>query len=197
MLTLIFNGSPRRDGDTAALIDALVSTLVGDVRRVDCYTANIRACSDCRACVGRFACAIQDDMQAVYADLLAADNIVIASPVYFSELTGSLLAVLSRLQPGFYAQQRGETGFCNRPRRGGILLAGGGSGTPDPAIATARRLLRAMNCVDIAPAVTSLRTDAVPAARDAAALAAARTLGEAWNQRHAPRAQNSTDYLGE
>ena len=182
MQTLIFNGSPRPNGDTAALIRAFTGALRGEARVIDCYTAAISPCVDCRACKAVFSCAIRDDMQAVYPLIHAADNIVIASPVYYSELTGRVLDVLSRLQCGYYARLRGEAGFCDRPRRGSILLAGGGDGSPNPAVARARILLRAMGCGEIAAPVTSLNTNAVPAARDEAALAAARTLAAAWNR---------------
>ena len=183
LLTLVFNGSPRPRGDTRALIDALCDHLSGDTRVIDCYHAHISPCIDCRACKTRFACALDDDMQEVYALIHGADNIVIASPVYYSQLTGPLLSVLSRLQPGFYARRRAEQGFADKVRRGGILLAGGGSGAPDPAIATARLLLRAMGCREIAEPVMALRTDENPAAQDAAALTAAWQLARRWNEK--------------
>ena len=152
MKALIFNGSPRAGGDTAALIGALTGALEGEHSIVDCYRAYISPCVDCRACKKSFRCAIDDEMQAVYRQIEGADCVVIASPIYYSELTGPLLGVLSRLQPGYYARARGEAGFRDRPRRGGILLAGGGDGSPNPAVARARILLRAMGCERIDPA---------------------------------------------
>lgn len=182
MNTLIFNGSPRKDGDTTALIAMLTEALPGRVDAVDCYRADIAPCADCRACQTRFACAIQDQMQSVYERILEADAIVIASPIFYSELTGKTLDVLSRLQPGYYARLRGEAGFANRPRRGGILLAGGGDGSPNPAVARSKILLRAMGCQEIAPPVMSLSTNALPAAQDESARAAARSLAAFLSQ---------------
>ncbi|MDO4865585.1 MAG: NAD(P)H-dependent oxidoreductase [Clostridia bacterium] len=181
MNTLIFNGSPRPNGDTSALIAALTEALEGRVDIINCYRANIRPCVDCRACKDAFACAILDEMQAVYARILEADAIVIASPVYFSSLTGRTLDVLSRLQPGFYARSRGEAGFSNKARRGGTLLVGGGNGSAELAVKQSRLLLRAMNCAPIAEPVMSLNTDRLPAARDFAALDAARRLARFLN----------------
>lgn len=181
MNTLIFNGSPRQQGDTVALIGALTASLSGRADIVGCYRARISPCVDCRACRARFSCAIDDGMSEVYRLILASDNIVIASPIYYSELTGRMLDVLSRLQPGYYARGRGEAGFSNRARRGGILLAGGGDGSPADAITRARILLRAMGCNEIAEPVMSLNTEVVPAAMDAEALAAAAALGRAWS----------------
>lgn len=48
MKTLILNGSPRKDGDTAFLINKLISRLYGEYKIVDCYTADIAPCIDCR-----------------------------------------------------------------------------------------------------------------------------------------------------
>ena len=181
MSTLIINGSPRRDGDTAALIDAFTSALAGGFHVVDCYDANIRPCVDCRACQAAFSCRVQDDMQPLYGRILEASGIVIASPIFFSELTGPLLSVLSRIQPGYYACRRGEVGFHSKPRRGGLLLAGGGCGEPGPAIDMGRRLLRGMGCLEIAPPVMCLNTDRLPARLDSGALDAARALAGFFN----------------
>ena len=187
MNTLIFNGSPRPQGDTAALIEALTARLTGEIHIVDCYYADIRPCVDCRACEGEFACRVRDGMQAVYGRILAADSIVIASPIHYSNLTGPLLSALSRLQIGHYARLRGEAGFRNRSRRGGILLSGGGFGGPDGAISMARRLLRLMGCAEIADPVMSLRTDELPALRDAAALSATEALADFLNPSNVPK----------
>ena len=181
MRTLIFNGSPRPRGDTSALIGALRGELAGRVDVIDCYRAGISPCLDCRGCKDRFACAVDDAMQAVYPLIRGADNILIASPLYYSQLTGPLLSVLSRLQPGYYARRRGDAGFADRPRRGGVLLCGGGDGSAAPALETARTLLRAMGCRQIAAPVMSLNTDALPACADVRALDAARKLARCWN----------------
>lgn len=182
MKTLIFNGSPRKDGDTAALIRAFASALPAAPEIVDAYTIHVTGCLDCRACTTRFHCAVEDDMSSIYRAILASDCIVIASPIYYSLLTGRLLDVLSRLQPGYYARQRGEPGFHTRPRRGGILLAGGGDGSPDPAIRAAKTLLHAMGATSIEPPVASLRTNTLPAAQDKAAIESAKRLARVLSQ---------------
>lgn len=177
MTTLILNGSPRPNGDIAALIAALRENLTGEVCQLDCYREKISACVDCRHCVTRSGCAIQDDMQRWYPILERCDCIVAASPVYFSLPTPPLLAFASRLQPYFCASfMRGESSPL-RPKRGAILLAGGGSGSADPAESALRGILRSLKVRDILPAVRSLSTDRLPAFRDAAALAAAANCG--------------------
>ena len=181
MKTLIFNGSPRRNGDTAAMIAELKQNLHGEVIELACYREKISPCVDCRSCMQKPGCAIPDGMQKYYEILQDCDCVVIASPVYYSLPTAPLLAVMSRLQTWFCASRFRKEPVQVKPKRGGMILSGGGSGSADPAIDTCRRLLRVMRAKEIGPMVLSLDTDHVPAAQDADALAQARALAAFLN----------------
>lgn len=171
MKTLIFNGSPRPEGDTAGLLRLLTPRLPGEVLRVDAYRCGVSPCVDCRFCWTHPGCAIQDEMQEIYEIIRSCDGIIIASPVYFSELPGKLLDVASRLQTFFCARAfRGETPIP-KAKRGAVILVGGGDGSMDRAHATARILLHQMNCDQIHPLVSSHATNRRPAAEDPQALA--------------------------
>ena len=118
MKTLIFNGSPREDGDTAMLIDVFTSHLEGERKIINVFDCNITSCNDCRYCWTNKGCSIQDEMQEVYDYIQDCDNILIASPIFFSELTGQLLVVTSRLQTYFCARSlRNETPI-DKPKKG-------------------------------------------------------------------------------
>jgi len=181
MKTLILNGSPRPNGDTAALIRALREELLGEVIEVHCYREKISPCVDCRRCAREPGCAIQDGMQQLYPVFETCDNIVIASPVYFSLPTGPLLSVCSRIQTYFCASFIRKSPVPIRPKRGGIILSGGGSGSAAPAEETARRLLKYMKAKEIGPVAASLKTDKLPAKDDPDALEAARALARFLN----------------
>lgn len=60
MKTLILNGSPRKSGDTTALICAFTRYLQGEYKIVDCYTADIAPCIDCRSCREKLSCPMRD-----------------------------------------------------------------------------------------------------------------------------------------
>ena len=179
--TLIFNGSPRKKGDTAALIRALTEDLAGQYRVVDCYRADISPCIDCRSCRRVKKCVLPDDMQEVYAYIEECDNIVIASPIYYSELTGKLLDVASRFQLYYSARffRKEDPGI--RPKKGGVVLVGGGDGAPARAAATARILLRELNAKEIFSPVISHRTNTLPAGEDGEAVAAVKRLAAFLN----------------
>ena len=181
MKTLIFNGSPRKNGDTAAMIARLRENLEGEIIEINCYRAGISPCVDCRRCMKEPGCAINDAMQNYYPLLQDCDNVVIASPVYYSLPTAPLLAVASRLQTWFCASRFRKDPVKIQPKRGGIILSGGGSGSAEPAIETAKRLLRVMRAREIGPMVLSLNTDQVPAIKDVDAMEKAVELAKFLN----------------
>lgn len=159
MHTLILNGSPRKQGDTAYLIDLLRSRLKGESTQIDAFTCGVSPCIDCRYCREHPGCAIPDGMQSLYPLLERADALIIASPLYFSELTGPLLSLCSRMQPYYTARIFRKENTNLTCKRGGILLTGGGDGAPDRALATARMLLRLANVREIYDPILFLNTD--------------------------------------
>jgi len=147
MKNLIFNGSPRKKGGTAALINELSGHLKGDISVISSYHADISPCVDCRYCWTKDKCVINDEMQKVYKLIDEADNIIIASPVYFTELTGSLLNLMSRLQYLWIAREyRHAEALSQKRRNGAIILVDAGEGhSIDAAISMGKRLLRVMS----------------------------------------------------
>lgn len=162
MKTLIFNGSPRVKGDTAGLINIVTENIRGEYKLVNAYRCDISPCVDCRYCWKNSGCAIKDEMQSVYDYIQECDNIVIASPLYFSELTGKLLDVGSRLQTYFSAGFLRKEKCIEKPKKGAVVLVGGGSGGMDKAYDTACILLHDMNCRDIRKVFCN-HTDVTPA----------------------------------
>jgi multimeric flavodoxin WrbA len=177
--TLILNGSPRRDGDTAALIRELTNNVDDEVKMVNAYQDNIKACVDCRYCWHKVGCSIKDDMQEIYEYILECDNIVIASPLYFSELTGQLLAVLSRLQTYWSSKFIRKNYPIIKEKLGGVILVGG-NGTKDKASDTAGIILKLLNA-KVVSEVYSLKTDHVPSKDDEEALAEVRKMAIIFN----------------
>ena len=170
MKTLILNGSPRENGDTAGLIREVIRKLPGEYKVVNAYRCGISPCIDCRYCWKHNGCAIRDEMQEVYEYIQECDNILIASPVYFSELTGKLLDLGSRLQAYYCAVRFRKEKPIRKEKRGAVILVGGGDGRPDKAYSTACTLLHQMNCRTVHELVCSHNTNKVPAAEDIRAI---------------------------
>lgn len=170
MKTLILNGSPRINGDTQSLIKVITQNIIGDYKIVDAYRCAVSPCIDCRYCWENRGCAINDEMQAIYDYIRECDNILIASPIYFSELTGKLLDVGSRLQTYYCASFFRKETPIEKPKKGAVILVGGGDGHMEKAYETARTLLHQMNCEKIHDLVYSHHTNERPAIADEQAL---------------------------
>lgn len=159
MKTLIFNGSPRTNGDTAVLLNEFIRNLEGDYKIVNAYDCNIKACIDCRYCWKNEGCSITDGMQEVYSYIQECDNILIASPIFFTEISGQLLAVTSRLQTYFCARYFRKEIPIKKSKKGGIILAAGGDGNIEKAFITSNVLMDNMNAKKMAPPVYCMNTD--------------------------------------
>ena len=182
MKTLIFNGSPRKKGNTVALINEVVTRLEGEYKIVDAYYCAVKPCIDCRYCKTHPACSINDGMGEIYEYIKECDNIIIASSLNFAEVTGQLLSVLSRLQMFYCNEVFRKEKLIKNEKRGGIILTGGGDGAVAGAIKTSRIILHHMNVKEIAPEVISHNTDVLEAKDDVAAVSAAVKLAEFLNQ---------------
>ena len=166
MKTLIINGSPRINGDTASLIKVIKGNIAGEYRIIDAYRCSISPCLDCRFCWKNTGCAINDEMQEIYENIQICDNILIASPIYFSELTGKLLDVGSRLQTYFCAKYFRNEEPILKSKKGAVVLVGGGDGSISKPYETACILLHHMNCHNIHDVVFSHNTNVTPAIAD-------------------------------
>ena len=123
MKTLIINGSPRKNGNTVTLLNELKKHLDGEVFQVDTYYAKSSPCYDCRHCWTNTDCIIKDEMQDVYKMIDEADNFIVASPIYFGNLTGSLLNWASRLQLFWVSRYiRKVEPLSIKPRKGAVIL---------------------------------------------------------------------------
>jgi len=180
--TLIINGSPRENGNCATLTKEMIKYLKGEVKIINTYYDDISPCTDCRYCWENNGCSINDEMQEVYKLFDEVDNVIIASPIYFSELTGKLLSFASRLQY-FYSSRyiRKDSNFRLKRKNSILILTGGGDGSIKPAIERANIIFRHINAQQIG-IVLSLKTNEVQANKDDDALNNAKELALKLNK---------------
>lgn len=127
-LLLGIAGSPRRGGNSDRLLDVCLGAAAERgvlVERLIVSSAGVGCCRGCNACSATGVCIQRDGMDDVARVIESADGIVIASPVYFAGVPGSLKALIDRLQP-FWARRYVLRRPVARRRPGGIILAGGG-----------------------------------------------------------------------
>lgn len=168
------------------LVNEMLKYLNGEIQIVQTYYDNISPCVDCRYCWNNNGCCIDDGMQEIYRLLAEVDNVILASPVYFSELTGKLLSFASRLQC-FYVLRciRKDLDFQLKKKNGVLIITGGGDGSPEPAIRRANIIFRHINA-ELVGTVLSLKTNKIPAKEDEMAMAVAGKLALKLNELHKP-----------
>ncbi|MBQ7523010.1 MAG: flavodoxin family protein [Oscillospiraceae bacterium] len=97
---LLLNGSPKKNGCTAAALDEVRKTLEADgVETEIIHVGNqaIRGCVACNACRKNGKCIVDDLVNEVAPKFEQADGLVVGSPVYYGSPNGTLLSFLDRL----------------------------------------------------------------------------------------------------
>ena len=96
---LIISSSPRKGGNSDILCDAFAEGARDaghEVEKVRIADLKIGYCTGCYACQKTGKCAIKDDARSVIGKMMAADVIVLASPVYFYSICAQLKALIDR-----------------------------------------------------------------------------------------------------
>ena len=168
MKILILNGSPTRDGNTVALVNAFKQGAEAKGHEVNVVNAAHRKVNGCMACeychsAGNGKCVQKDDMQEIYPLLQEADMIIFASPIYYFTMSAQLEAVIQR----FYA--------INHPAKAkysALLLSSYSPNVYTSSIAQYKDMIAYMGMKDKGIVVADNSTNKTPAK-----LAEARELG--------------------
>jgi multimeric flavodoxin WrbA len=102
MKVVAFNGSGRKDGNTAMLICRVLSVLEAEgieTELIQLAGEHIRGCNACRTCFStkNNRCVIEGDKVNAYIQkMVEADGVILGSPVYFSMMSPELKALIDR-----------------------------------------------------------------------------------------------------
>ncbi len=104
MKTVIINASPRKNWNTAQLLQSAEKGAKAagmETEYIDLYDLTFSGCRSCLACKikdgERCKCFWKDDLSPVLDKILDADNVIIGSPIYLGETTASFRALMERL----------------------------------------------------------------------------------------------------
>jgi len=128
MKVLLFNGSPKANGNTAFALSQMAQVFAAEGVETEIIQVGsqlIRGCIGCGSCYKSGQCVFDDLVNEVAAKLDTADGIVVGSPVYYASPNGTLISFLDRL---FYSTGKidktmkvGTAVVC--ARRGGCTAA--------------------------------------------------------------------------
>ncbi|MBN2468898.1 MAG: flavodoxin family protein [Deltaproteobacteria bacterium] len=98
---LAIYGSPRRNGNTSLLLREAVKGARdrgAAVNEVVLRDLHISPCLEIYACKKTGRCAIKDDFQSIYDQLLASDGLMLASPIFFYAVSAHTKTLMDRCQ---------------------------------------------------------------------------------------------------
>ena len=111
MKIIAINGSPRKEGNTRRILDAVLAPLTQAGWEAEVVQLGGRSIHGCRGCYQCFEkrdrkCVFGDDeFNGLYEKMLAADAILLGSPTYFADVTPEIKALVDRA--GFVAMGNG------------------------------------------------------------------------------------------
>lgn len=102
---LVINGSPRKKGNTAALLHEAVEgaeSVGAQVEFIHLYELNFKGCSSCFACKRKDRkyngkCIMSDDITEILNKVKNNDALILGSPIYLGDITGGMRSFLERL----------------------------------------------------------------------------------------------------
>ena len=135
-------GSPRRNGNTSYLTDqalAAAGTMGVTTEKIVLSDYQISPCQAHSGCRELTTCRQDDDMRSIATRVYAADGLILASPVYYYNVSAQMKIFIDRNFFFFRHKQKMQA------RAVGIIVVAGGRGIEDTADALMRYITVATN----------------------------------------------------
>ena len=134
MYVLAISGAANKNRNTATLLqsafDGAISVPGATGEIINLYDLHFHGCEGCHACKlldkTKFArCAVQDELTPALEKAKSADVILLGSPIYFGNITGTMRAFLERyLFPGMTYNKDHGTTYAKHPKVGWAFTLG-------------------------------------------------------------------------
>lgn len=106
-------GSPRKGGNTEILVAHCLKAMAEEGLKTELVRLaglDIKGCKACYYCSENEGCSIKDDLQPIFDKMIAADALIIGSPVYFGSATALIKGLLERAGMLSRARFNGKVG---------------------------------------------------------------------------------------
>lgn len=127
MNTILINASPRKNGNTAQLLQEAgkgAASVGAQVEYLNLYSLSFTGCRSCMACKRKgnekAKCYWKDDLSPLIARILQADSLIVGSPIYFGGPTAMFRALLERLLFCILSYDNGVPVFSGKVNAGMI-----------------------------------------------------------------------------
>ncbi|MCL2350666.1 MAG: flavodoxin family protein [Defluviitaleaceae bacterium] len=102
MKAVFINGSPRKNGNTAAIMSEIergIKEKGFEVKSFLLHDMDIRFCVGCKVCYEDGACVHNDDVAMMAQAIFGSDLVVVGSPSYWGDVTAQLKTFIDRCTP--------------------------------------------------------------------------------------------------
>jgi len=131
MLVIAFNGSPRKNGATAKLLNKALegaASQEAETEFIQLNKLNMKGCQACFSCKKRGGksygkCVLKDDMTPIYERIEQADALFLGTPIYYHSVTSAMQMFTERLYPYFNYKDL-SSNFPKRIKIGQIYTMG-------------------------------------------------------------------------
>ncbi|MBF0302527.1 MAG: flavodoxin family protein [Desulfamplus sp.] len=154
MKTTVLQGSPRKKGNTAQIIEWIEDELISlghEVESIYLNSKNIHGCLACGKCkeknksivdtkdgikadkagkndiIDQIGCVQKDDAPAILEKMVGSELVIFASPLYFWGFTAQLKALIDRTYSLYTNYHKPDHASLVKGQRQALLLTGGGS----------------------------------------------------------------------
>ena len=130
---VILNGSPRKKGNTSALVKAFTEGAKSAGNSVTEFFLDGMNIHGCKGCFGghsskEYPCVQKDDMDKIYPAVKDCDIIVFATPLYYWNMSGQIRTAIDRL---FALEESDGNLLRGHGRASALLMAAEGHGFDD------------------------------------------------------------------
>lgn len=130
---VVLNGSPRKNGNTSALVREFSKGAESTGNTVTVFFLGDMDIHECKGCFGGHSsrecpCVQKDDMDKIYPVVRKSDIVVLATPLYYWNMSGQLRTAVDRL----FALEEGDGNLLRgNGRASALLMAAEGNGFED------------------------------------------------------------------
>lgn len=126
---IILNGSPRKNWNTAKMCESFaqgVKESGAEAEIINLYDVEFKGCRSCFACklkngknFGK--CSYPDELTPILDKISQSDGLVLASPIYFGDITGVLRSCMERLFFPFFEYKAGYPSIAPKKLKTAII----------------------------------------------------------------------------
>lgn len=126
---IVLNGSPRKNGNTSALVQSFTKGAESVGNTVTVFHLGSMNIHGCKGCFSggknpESPCVQKDDMDKIYPVYKEADVVVLATPLYYWSISGQLKTAFDRL----FAVAECDPNYRNPKKESVLLMAAEGNG---------------------------------------------------------------------